>query len=756
MAPKNAAVEAADLTPRRSLISRLSYPLNLFRSPSKIPATQEEVLEEEEEDEGTIVKQPRGSIPIEEDEDGVMEQQRGFTPSDGEVAILQREEEPVQGDSEFEQSPQVPIRPPKRKRFEPRDEYAVPGEESHGEEPEVISRKLKRPKLARSIAKKPLVQPKSTKGPIPRKTRINRANGGPSTAPESNDSASASNPTITNGQTNGGKGPSEQPTPRKRGRPKKNQNHPPAPADEPAERAESTPVVEEGEDHNGSERESAAPILEPFEGLTEILMSPSPKKPPHLPRPVGKSVKEKGKELKSTKHFSALLPEVDNSDEETGAENGDSAQARREDNEVNEEDTLYVSDADQESPLIDLKHLRRMLRSAERVGHKQTGGSWEPQHSEEILLSIPGKRIDPKAKNLTAQYKALREANETQNMAPQRDVQANIDFVLPALEQEIRTMVSTRLNCDESEKKNMHMVLTDLYFYIVPHMLETIVAFARAKRGQETIRTEDLHEFRRLIQMLLDVAVAGINQDPKLQPKPQNKSATYQIKKPTVGIVPQLREILKKVRKELGAREKAEAFANYQRLEPERQRRQREAEARDALEIARRRKAIHRLQREALNAKLKEPFWGDMLSNSVGEVESERNHHVPRSRPQASYRHYDDKDGEEGDEDEDGDGPFADQDEEPVERISGMFGKNNNKNAHQFKELTFDEREVFVKEMMTSIDDKDKYQRAAEALDRDIDDIFAFAKELQDHMHRMHEEGFFSEPQDQWTHYIVQ
>ncbi|KAF8864838.1 hypothetical protein BDZ45DRAFT_721433 [Acephala macrosclerotiorum] len=753
MAPGNAAMEAANLTPRREntgLFPRLPNPLNLFRSPSKLLATQEEVLEEEQEDEDTIVRQPRGSIPSEEEDDETeIIEQRGFTPSDGEAAILQREEEQVQEDSESER-PQVPIQPPKRKRVERRDEYAVPVEESKGEEPVVISRKLKGARTTKPTAKKPLVQPKSTKGPIPRKMRITQANGEHSTASESSNSVPASDAAVINGITNGGEGPSDQSTlsKRRRGRPKRNKDPPPVLAEE---LAKNTPVVEEA-DRTNKGKEPASPILDPDGGNTSLLMNPSPIKPPHLPPRAVKS--KKGKEKQSSD---------DSDEEERPDDNGPVARRTVEPDSPEAEDGDAVSDGDHEEPLIDLKGLRGMWRAAKRVGYRRVGNSWEVQRSEDKLYSIPGRRINPKAKNLTIQYRTMLQVSVGQDMTPLQEAQANIDFVLPALETEIRTMIS-RLNCAESKKVNVPSLLTDLYFNIVPNMLETILAFAKAKSGQEKIRTEDLQEFKRLVQMLYDVAVAGIEQKPEHQPKPENKRNSYQTKKPTRNeVIPELRKILKKVKTELDARERARAKAEYDRLEPERERRRREEQARNDLEDARRRKEIHRLQREAYEAKLKEPFWGDMLSTSLEMVRADRNGSLPRSRSRTTYRRYDDEDDEDEDEDgndenqdvdDDGD-PFADQDEEPIERIS-VFGNNNNKNADHFKELTFEEREIFVKEMMTSIDDKDKYQRAAEALDRNIDEIFGFAQELQDHMHRMHEEGFYREPEDQWTHYIVQ
>jgi len=60
---------------------------------------------------------------------------------------------------------------------------------------------------------------------------------------------------------------------------------------------------------------------------------------------------------------------------------------------------------------------------------------------------------------------------------------------------------------------------------------------------------------------------------------------------------------------------------------------------------------------------------------------------------------------------------------------------------------------VFV-ECMIFEQGYDRYIKAAETLERSLEEIFAFARDLQDAMDRKHEQGQFNGPQDEWTYTI--
>ncbi|KAE8453450.1 hypothetical protein EG329_010311 [Mollisiaceae sp. DMI_Dod_QoI] len=697
----------------------MSNPFKMLFSPSKGPTVEERMLQEDDE---------------------IMRQQRGFVPN-GEYEVIQpRQESPAQADSTSEQVTSVMVEPPNRKRPLPRDEYAV--NESSSEESALANKRTKRLRAS----KQPLVQAKTSREPVSSSTHRTRRNGGPTTAAITSEPTRALPPASTTGHTNAEEGQSDQSTSRKRGRPRKNPLLVPA-----VEPAQITPVVEEvDENYNGNGNASAVQDLGQDEGITDILLNPSPVKSTQLPRPTGES----GKQLitKYPTHPSREAPQASDDDEEAVERNENIANDRRapqEDSENEEEEPLFVTDANEEGPLVNMQELKAMLRSAKHVGHTHEEGAWKWQYvsgnekkTREKVLTAPGKYIDRRTQNLTSQYRSWQQADETRDITAQQESQVNIECRLSEIEERNQRMISMRLTCAESDKRNTRVLLADLYFNIVPHMLETIIACAKAKIERENIQTRDLQEFKRLVQVLFNAAVAGIAQKREHQPVPGKKS--YQISKPTRGIVPGLKKLLRRLNNEVNARMRKRRLADQERLRPERERRRREEEVRIQLEFDHRRRECIKSQWDAIRIKLSEPIWGEMKHRMIAKAEvGFVGTHSPTGSPNEFESAEQDDDHE----------SFTNEYNIHSERVRGFPG-NNNKDMHPSRDLSWDERIIFINIMRGSSRDERKYELAQQALQRSLDEIFAIAKDFQDLMDYQHGKGKFNEPCDDWTYHV--
>jgi len=92
--------------------------------------------------------------------------------------------------------------------------------------------------------------------------------------------------------------------------------------------------------------------------------------------------------------------------------------------------------------------------------------------------------------------------------------------------------------------------------------------------------------------------------------------------------------------------------------------------------------------------------------------------------------------------------PFSDDDD--FERVR-LFGKNNQRAIPQ--PWSDEEKLVFI-DMMRGAAGEERYEQIADRLDRSLEEIFAFAKDLQESMDAAHEKGMMNEACDEWTYRV--
>jgi hypothetical protein len=207
----------------------------------------------------------------------------------------------------------------------------------------------------------------------------------------------------------------------------------------------------------------------------------------------------------------------------------------------------------------------------------------------------------------------------------------------------------------------------------------------------------------------------------------------------------------------------------------DRERKRAAEEEREYEEKRRQRREIYRMQQEVIDAKLRHPLYGPYLQAEIdreaAKVQEKRmqmkaakasqSRHFRNSKSSSVQEAHDYDDGE-GMEEE----PFDDR----YERIK-VFPNNNASKYRGPKPLSREERLTFIDIMhyaksmcpplhlmlgcMANSDVEEvRYEKAARRFGRSLEEIFAFAKELQDSFDLAHEKGEMNLPCDEWTYDI--
>ncbi|KUJ23076.1 uncharacterized protein LY89DRAFT_679892 [Mollisia scopiformis] len=185
-----------------------------------------------------------------------------------------------------------------------------------------------------------------------------------------------------------------------------------------------------------------------------------------------------------------------------------------------------------------------------------------------------------------------------------------------------------------------------------------------------------------------------------------------------------------------------------------------EDEARWEQERARERKELHKLQhkvfQERLRERFDEPFWGQVLYKDIVRAEEARALSQSRSRSQTIEQNGhagEDDNRADNDPDAESDDPFADEDAPKPQKV---FDYKRGDHLNNAKPVSDQEKDLFVEMMMHGHGDPNRYQRAAQRLQRTMDEIFAMAKDFQEAMDAEHEKGNINEECDKWTYSVWQ
>lgn len=385
--------------------------------------------------------------------------------------------------------------------------------------------------------------------------------------------------------TNGAGISSEPPKKRGRGRPPKNQRAPPEASSDLPDLQDigqpRTPSVEyPGDD---------AQLLGVAENSdTDLYMNPSPVKPlpvdlprtqrlkpakqpqNHQARPVNGGTASR--RLKSACRLqnqpasggiSDKVGEVSDSvdedgDDEQGPADGPAPDVSEEDDDDDHTDKSPITLGD----IIAIATLEKMLETARRVGHKQNKETeqWEHRRTEENPSSRPGKRLLRRLEQLIEGYGDLQTAREAGSNADA--IQLKITDLVQSLKAEFEVVFSERLGnpahgIPYADTESTHIMLTDIYFILVPKLVEALKGAVEVSQDEEFSETDALEEIFSLVDLLRQLAERAIQQPPASQPKASKKNQ-YRISLQTKLILPAIRIIHKDLSIEIQTRKHAE------------------------------------------------------------------------------------------------------------------------------------------------------------------------------------------------------
>ena len=448
------------------------------------------------------------------------------------------------------------------------------------------SRRLYKKRRVSQKAKPPIVTPKRSKTTV---EHYRRTRGNTRTAAMERESAM--NPPISNLAGPNGAVPNPEP-PRKRGRgrpPKKvsvvseDSNHSPDIAHNSRSRKRDVEQPANA-DNDGSDDEVHDSTAAENE-INDILMNPSPVKPipavsprarrlnpaeqlggPHarpakgIPKSISaERLKEPGNGALES-DFGGFSDSVDEPEaQESTPANGPAPDALEDEADLGEELPKVLKD------VIPIDSLEEMLRTAQRAGHKQdkTTKEWTLKRTEKVPHSVSGRRMLRRIKRLIKAFGALKTARADENENAANDAQVKASATIEALT-EAEVGFAERLgNSSQSgpgaDTPSTYDMLVDVYFFLVPNLVEALKLGAEAHQDVEFSETEALKDIFDLLDLLRKLAEGAVRQPQASQPK----SNHYRISFPTRSILPAIRILHKKLQNEMRSQERAEKTAAW-------------------------------------------------------------------------------------------------------------------------------------------------------------------------------------------------
>ncbi|KAK0103407.1 hypothetical protein ONS95_005432 [Cadophora gregata] len=679
-----------------------------------------------------------------------------YTDEESSDGLNNAVEEPVHEEEEVA----YPSAPNLRKRPAPRDIYQLPP--SPGDQEQAVRTENPRKRAKTTVkAKKAIVPPKrslrNNTGALAQPVRPLPARRTESARNTRSNNLITSTPASSPHRAISGDAP-QLFAKRPRGRPRKNPSAPPTSTATKTASIQVTnrnkgrlPVIYGAPDGNGGEEEEQEQPVEEEggeegrarreesedDGISAILLNPSPVKP--VP-------------LKIFRQEKTLALEAGGRDADIDAENEESEIPENGDPKEGE------LDDDSEELLIEEGVFDKMIDIADRVGyhHNKESRSWTSMSSPNVS-STNGKRFMRRAEVILQSYRTLQRSLRTGNLEAVEKTEEKVAELVEQLHGECHTILSKRLGnptlgIDFLTEKTTTAMLQDIYFHINPSLVKILKTASDVYPPKRSMEQTPLRHLYLLITMLADLANTALIQPKDYQPIQRSKSQTWNVSKPTSLLKPYIESIKKAVSKEFAGRELAQKAIENDRLRRKWTKRTEEQERRKDSENRRRRKEIRRKQREAYEQLVSQPYMSRLL-NSKPEA---RNGHAPVQEPY-SVDHVESNDGPQDiDYDQDlpiEDDPFAEEGEDDEGPRLSLFGTNNTNNSTHSKPLSEEEKGTFVECMMLEHGD-DRYVKAAETLERSMEEIFAFAQDLQEAMDRKHEQGQLNRPQDEWTYDI--
>ncbi|RDL37178.1 uncharacterized protein BP5553_04611 [Venustampulla echinocandica] len=468
-------------------------------------------------------------------------------------------------------------------------------------------------------------------------------------------------------------------------------------------------------------------------------------------------------------------------DEKPDEDNGLEPLSEDSEHEVENEGSPESSEEERgPSPLLlpNMMHpgfLGDMVKIAERVGHKydREWNSYEPVLEGLNLRTSLGKKLDQKLKRLNIAYARLQDAKTSED---NRTIDAIDDKIYSRILDLTEVIEEALSALPENPRSRIRYpmvtpLLVDLYFNILPMLLKCIKLGVEARDDDGRTSLLDLNEFDRLINLYWRLGDTAVNIPPQLQPTPgdcldgiKSRSSTFQTKQPTREALVKARSLHRMLRRKILNSESMVKNADNPRLAMKRKEAdeeelrwelsQKKLERRRLLEevehrleekarVTREHRQLinktHRLQREAIDRQLRKRQLKTGV-NSTRRWARPSNEARVASLPPSQYEGSNEYDVE------DDSDPFAD-DYSP--RIH-LF-PNNNKKSNVPAEWSNKQKATFI-ECMRLEQGQDRYERAAKRLQCSMDEVFAYAKNLQEAMDVAHEKGLMNSEEDEWTY----
>ncbi|CZS96363.1 hypothetical protein WAI453_009898 [Rhynchosporium graminicola] len=685
-------------------------------------------------------------------------------------------EEPAHEEGEVVRSPYIP-----RKRPPPRDIYQHPSTpDGSGEEKELRANSPRKRARKTVKAKEPITEPHRTL-----RSRTILANGSPRAVPEQMIEPNAMSFPVPSSPHKAAEDVAAQPAKRGRGRPRKNPPPPPrtmptrsvstgkdtvtspcaarkvsqmstVSSPRPVREEATVPSEVEGEPEEQVEQhqhgEQEADDEEDDGGVSSILLNPSPIKVSR--DTTGQSTGNPHMKTKNTEDNEQR--EVEGSPMISEDEGRLVDESEEEGSEVGAGVGLEKSPGEH---LVDMRVIDDMIITAGRVGYSynKENQEWTLKTSHKVCSSN-GKRMIRRLRKTLGAYHILQKAIDTGDSHAAKKTRKSIDEQMENIQTESHSILTTRLGnplrgIDFFDADKTRIMLMDLYFLIIPDLLEILKLAAQVYPLQRSTDRWALQQSLAITTILKDLASTAALQPKASKPRASSKSGTYQMSKPSSLILPAIRKIRNSLSSELAKRAADQKASELKASQAERSTQIEEEERLQKEEHRRLRKENRRQQTEAYNSLCSEPLWGRLLRY---KMEATGPFVSSRDLNSADLIGCDDdaQDQNQHQDVEDDDDPFTErQDEDDDGPRLSVFGKNNKNDSTRSRPLSETEKGIFIECMMNERGE-DRYEKAAKRLERSIEEIFTFAQDLQEAIDQKRETGHFMSQKDAWTYVI--
>lgn len=412
--------------------------------------------------------------------------------------------------------------------------------------------------------------------------------------------------------------------------------------------------VEEDNSHNAED---------PVGGVSSILLDPSPKKPPHMPRQPANSF---------------TMTNLRSDSEDVSEFRASSSLARSPQPEMRR----MMRSVTAGQLIIDPEDLIDLRKTVKRIGSKVRGERRESMGHTESTKSAEGKTMKGILTRLRAAYVALRTAKDAHD--PQMDVKVEeVSLLIGEVKVEGNRILTKRLGRPSQgvpffDTKPTKSMLKDLYFVLLSLFVGVVKAGIEAHLDQESIEYPALYELAELVDLLRELVATAL-----LQPKGAQPTGDYQLRKPTQHLLVILRKLCTRFWSEIKDRHSKQENLEKREREAEAEQSRHEEEQIAEEERSRRIRKNRKLQKIKLQRIFADPLHGRAMraaaEKKLADEDARRSRYGSSRQVSEDNRSRASKWVQVGQNHDIDDDPFTDDDIERVE----VFGKNNKQKDHR-------------------------------------------------------------------------